>query len=217
MFFSCIGDDVIFDTVPEQVRITNPIDTLGIGDTHTFQAQFLNNVGVLTDVAIRWSSTATDIVSIHAETGEATGLALGATQITATVTNNNGESISNTLALVTGENTSEIALPTERTGALQTTSTYLLEGDFVLQTTESGLTLSFAENYRASTSLPGLYLYLTNNPNSTNTAFEIGKATSFSGAHSYAIPASIDLMDYSHVLFFCKPFRVKVGDGAFQE
>ena len=103
----------------------------------------------------------------------------------------------------------------ERTGSLQTTSSYLLEGDFVLSEIDGILTLSFASNYKASTALPGLYVYLTNNPNTTSGAYEIGKVTDFNGVHTYTLPSSIGIMDYDYVLYFCKPFNVKVGDGQF--
>ena len=36
------------------------------------------------------------------------------------------------------------------------------------------LILSFAENYKTDDVLPGLYVYLTNNPNTINGALEIG-------------------------------------------
>ena len=77
------------------------------------------------------------------------------------------------------------------------------------------LKLSFADNYNASTALPGLYIYLTNNPSTNVGAYEIGAVTDFDGAHSYDLPNSISLMDYEYVLYFCKPFNVKVGDGQF--
>jgi hypothetical protein len=98
---------------------------------------------------------------------------------------------------------------------LQTTSSYELKGDFVLKEEGGVLKLSFASNYQASTALPGLFIYLTNNPSTSSGAFEIGAVTEFEGAHSYDLPNSIDLMDYEYVLYFCKPFNAKVGDGQF--
>ena len=82
--------------------------------------------------------------------------------------------------------------------------------------TEDGddLLLQIGEDYEASSSLPGLYLYLTNNINSTANAFEIGMVDTFAGAHTYRIE-DIGVNDYDHVLYYCKPFRVKVGDGSF--
>nr|HQU58856.1 hypothetical protein [Saprospiraceae bacterium] len=75
--------------------------------------------------------------------------------------------------------------------------------------------LEIADNYRASTSLPGLYLYLTNNPATVNNALEVGKVAVFDGAHSYHI-SGVGINDYDYLLYWCKPFSVKVGDGEMQ-
>ena len=75
-----------------------------------------------------------------------------------------------------------------------------------------GVKLSLGEDYEADTSLPGLYIYLGNNPNSTADAFEIGPVTTFDGAHFYDLP-TIGIYDYNYVLYWCKPFGVKVGEG----
>jgi len=77
------------------------------------------------------------------------------------------------------------------------------------------LTLRFEDDYRASTALPGLYVYLTNNPNSTNSALEIGAVTTFSGAHTYTIE-DVDISEYQYILYFCKPFNVEVGEGLIE-
>ena len=97
-------------------------------------------------------------------------------------------------------------------GTIATTSSYALKGSFVLEETEDGLTLSIAEDYVASTALPGLYIYLSNNPNTTSGAYEIGAVKVFKGSHSYLLPSSIKLMDYKYILYWCKPFNVPVGE-----
>ena len=87
-----------------------------------------------------------------------------------------------------------------------------LEGGFTLSITETGLQLSLGEDYKASTTLPGLYVYLSNNNNTTSQAYEIGPVKVFTGSHSYDLPSSIGLMDYQYILYWCKPFNVKVGE-----
>lgn len=74
------------------------------------------------------------------------------------------------------------------------------------------LDVSIKNNYRASTSLPGLYVYLSNNPNSINGAKEIGRVRIFNGAHNYQI-SNTGINDYKYILYWCKPFSVKVGHG----
>lgn len=97
-------------------------------------------------------------------------------------------------------------------GQIRTTSSYTLKGNFRYEHNGTQIILSLDDTYRASSSLPGLYLYLTNNPNSPEDGYEVGAVTVFAGAHSYNLPSSINLMDYKYLLYWCKPFRVKVGD-----
>lgn len=212
-FSSCIGDDIIQDTIAEDLRIMNPIDTLGAGDTYQFEATFFNNVGQEEMKTVSWASSNTAILTIN-NTGLATGVAMGTATITAEVELVGADPIQTNFEIVVAEETI-INPSSERTGTLQTTSSYTLQGTFVLKEVADGLELELMADYAASSSLPGLFVYLSNNPNSTSGAYEIGPATSFSGAHSYQLPNSIGLNDFSHVLYFCKPFNVKVGDGSF--
>ena len=118
------------------------------------------------------------------------------------------------------EGTEDSVEPVEisRSGVIATTSSYALTGDFTMTSNQNGLLeIALGENYRASTSLPGLYVYLTNNPNSINGAFEVGKVTVFEGEHSYTLPADISITDHSYLMYWCKPFSVKVGGGDITE
>ncbi|MFK8008714.1 MAG: Ig-like domain-containing protein [Saprospiraceae bacterium] len=208
----CIGDDIIEDRVDPVVRVSNPIDTLKNGTSYQFEATFFNQVGKEEMVDLSWSSSDENIISVS-ETGLANALQIGNTLITVEGLAPTGEQVSAELLVAVGEET--IGSVSERTGTLQTTSSYELKGDFVLKEEGGVLKLSFADNYKASTALPGLYIYLTNNPSTTAGAFEIGAVTVYEGVHSYELPNSIELMGYQYVLYFCKPFNVKVGDGEF--
>lgn len=214
----CIGDDVILDTVEERFNISTTIDSLQIDNTFQLEAIFFNNIGVEETPTINWSSSDNAILSIDAN-GLATGISAGTAQVVAAIESSTGNQLQDEMTvIVTEEEVSEpmVEEPTTRSGNIETTSSYTLTGDFTLEETDNGLLLSFADNYQASSSLPGLYVYLTNNPNTLNNAFEIGKVTTFDGEHSYDITIDADLSTYSHVLYFCKPFGVKVGDGAIE-
>lgn len=209
---SCIGDDIVFDTIDPEVRIMNPVDTIGLGETYQFQFDYFNNVGQqVSDQAGVWTSSNPDIISIDAN-GLATAIQVGNSEIQVE-TEADGFTITDTYIVAVGENT--VVTVQERSGSIRTTSSYALEGDFTLSESESGIELSFENNYNASTALPGLYVYLTNNPNTTSGALEIGRVETFSGIHTYQIE-NAGVNDYSHVLYFCKPFNVKVGDGQIQ-
>ncbi|MEO1517160.1 MAG: DM13 domain-containing protein [Bacteroidota bacterium] len=217
LFASCIGDDIIADTVPENLRISVSIDTLGVGDTYQFEAIFTNNVGQEEDTNVQWTSSNSDILQVD-DQGLATGVAMGMASVTASVDLADGAGTVSDVFDLAVANRTVVAGPEIRDGELRTTSSYVLEGSFTLKKDGDDLVLSLGSNYRASSSLPGLYVYLTNNPNTTSGAYEVGRTTNFSGAHTYTIPGSEVAVDqYTHVLYFCKPFNVKVGDGAFNE
>jgi hypothetical protein len=53
-------------------------------------------------------------------------------------------------------------------------------------------------------------------PTSIADAYEIGPVTVFQGIHSYNLPSTISIYDYSYILYWCKPFGVKVPEGQIQ-
>jgi hypothetical protein len=214
IFTGCIGDDIIFDTVDPVIRITNPIDTIAIDSQFQFQYTYFNNLGAeesKTDVI--WTSSNIANIDISAS-GLATGLNPGKSTIELSTTDQDGNLVFDRFEVVVGERTVLEAM--ERSGALRTTSTYTLKGKFTLGEMDDSLKLLFDDDYDASSNLPGLYVYLTNNPNSIQNATEIGKVTVFSGAHVYDIPQGIELNDFKYLLYYCKPFNVKIGDGEFE-
>jgi len=214
LFQSCIGDDVIMDEVDPVIRIQNPIDSIGINTSYQFEFMYLNNVGQEEMASPEWSSSDNSVASID-QNGLLQTLEIGVTDISLNY-DNGTDIISTSKTIYVRDTTTLPEMNMERSGTVTTTSSYQLGGDFTLAVNDDNdLILSFANNYAASTALPGLYIYMTNNPNTTSGAFEIGAVTTFSGAHTYNL-GSIGLFDYSHVLYFCKPFNVKVGDGAIE-
>ena len=212
LFSGCIGDDIILDTVDATLRIVNPIDTLEVGSQYTFEVLYTNNVGQEAEAAIDWVSLDPDRVSISNQ-GMAMGLSEGDATLIVRVSTDDPP-VADTLSVFVGDTTT-VPLTSIRSGMVATTSSYKLTGDFTLEADGDDLVLSFAENYETSDRLPGLYIYLTNNPTTTNGALEIGEVTIFEGAHSYTIPDT-PLGFYGYVLYFCKPFNVKVGDGKIE-
>lgn len=208
---SCIGDDIIDDFVEPSFRIIAKVDSLSLGNNHQFAALYTNNIGLEESVAIQWTSSNENVLTIDVN-GLAMGVGEGQVIITATIQQNDETLIDETAVVVADEMVTNVS--ENRSGAIRTTSSYELEGSFELSESDGNLTLSFKEDYKASSALPGLYVYLTNNPNSINGAYEIGEVEVFNGVHSYVIPQSdVSLNQFNHLLYFCKPFRVKVGDG----
>lgn len=213
-FSACIGDDIVDDYVRPEIRIQNPVSAIEAGTTYQFQHQFINNVGQPEAVTPFWSSADEAILTID-QAGLATAVAEGNTSITISFQDEFGETASTTEAVEVGAST-VVVEPTTRSGSVATTSSYPLKGDFTLSETPGGnLKLSFGDDYNADTRLPGLFVYLSNNPNTISGAYEIGRVEVFNGAHDYTFSGA-GLNEYAYVLYFCKPFNVKVGDGEIE-
>lgn len=211
---ACIGDDIIDDFVEPTFRIMTKADTIAVGDAFQFEARYNNNVGLEEDIPINWTSFDPDILSIN-NNGLATGITKGTTTVEATVNGPDGNTLSESLE-VTVSDTTVVVTTNSRSGTIKTTTFYELEGEFEMTMEDDRLIISIDDSYKASRSLPGLYVYLTNNPTTTNGAFEIGEVDVFSGAHTYELE-NIDINDYNYILYFCKPFNVKVGDGEISQ
>ena len=202
---ACIGDDFIDDKVDPVIRITNAIDTMELNSSYQFEYMYLNDVGMQVEISPVWSSSDTELLEISSD-GLATAKELG--EVSVTISNQNTTEI---YPIVISESaTTEVEK--EKQGSIRTTSSYKLEGDFIFTETESGVGISFKDNYTASSALPGLYLYLSNNKNSIANAHVVDRVTVFNGAHSYSVP-DIQFNDFTYLLYYCKPFNVKVGDG----
>ena len=213
---SCIGEDIIADFVEPELRITNPITEIAVASDYQFDIIYFNNIGQEESVAIVWNSSNTDVATINSN-GLLMSITEGNTIITASATIDDEiieESFA--IAIVTETDTTEQLV--SKTGTIASTSGYLLQGTFTLSELENSndLLLSFDDNYQADTALPGLYLYLTNNPSSIANAQSIGPVIVFNGQHGYTIPET-GINDYSHLLYWCEPFSVKVGDGAIED
>lgn len=215
-FWACIGDDVLEDFVEPELRILNTIDSLSIDSTHLFGFRYFNNVGSEEAVSPVWSSSDDNIATVDAN-GMVTAVGLGPVDITASY--DDGENpVFATTSLHTAENPVIIVdEPETRSGDIRTTSSYVLEGSFTITEQEDGsLLLSIGEDYRATQALPDLFLYLSNNPNSIGNALVVADVDVYNGAHEYIIP-NVGIDQYSHLLYYCRPFNVKVGDGEIVE
>ena len=213
----CVGDDFIDDRVDERLSIDNPIDEIQVNDTYQLNVTFFNNIGQPESTNISWSSSNTAVATISS-TGLLTAISEGTTSLRITADLENGSSISEEKEITVTADPVDNSDPVTKSGTIITTSSYTLTGDFTISeiTDSQSLDLEIMSNYQASSSLPGLYLYLSNNPNSISGAFEVGAVQVFSGAHSYEIPDT-GVNEYKYLLYWCKPFSVKVGHGEIND
>lgn len=214
---SCIKDDFLDDAVDERLSIDNPLSEIQTGDTYTVMATFFNNVGEAETIPLTWSSSDTEVATIS-NNGLLTAISQGTSTISVQTTLTNGNTISDQFSVSVVEG--EVVIPEliTRSGTINTTSSYVLTGDFTISEIEDSedLDLQIMSNYEASSSLPGLYLYLSNNPNSVASALEIGPVSVFNGAHDYLIDET-GINEYQYLVYWCKPFSVKVGHGEILE
>ncbi len=206
---ACIGDDFIADSVDREIRVLNLIDTLILGETYALDVQYLNNIGLEESIDLTFESSNPDVVEVSSS-GEITGLQLGESTISITA-EDEGVVVNESFDLVVGENRTEQA--SERNGTIRTTTFYDLEGTYNIVPDGDDLILTLNDDFKTTDRLPGLYVYLTNNNNSISGAVEISKVTQFEGEHSYRI-SRVQLMEFEYLLFWCKPFKVKVGEGS---
>lgn len=199
------------DQVPTEIRITNPILSLEIEQTHQYQAKYFDFVGrEISEKSLVWESSDPAVASVSHQ-GLVTAIGEGSAVITVTSEDDLGNVISATDKLEVSDNTQ-----TEKmiiSGTLQTTSSYLLKGSFRLEKTEASFTLYLEDDYQADRGLPRLVVFLSNNRNSVADAYRVGEVRVFSGAHSYDLPSEFGLMDYRYLLYWCEPFNVDVGEG----
>ncbi len=208
----CIGDDIIMDETPEAIRILNPLDTIGVGESYQFEAMFTNNIGAEENRPIIWTSSEPTVLTIDAG-GLATAVTKGVAVVTAAVELADKPPVITQLSLVVDEET--VVSNNDKSGVLKSTSSYNLQGNFTITENNGSLTISLSDDYQASTALPGLYVYLGNNPSSVSGAHEIGAVQVFNGAHRYTV-SGVGINDYQYLLYWCKPFNVKVGEGEIE-
>jgi len=207
LFTACIKDDFLSDFVDPEIRILSSVESLALGDEFQFESAYFNNVGQEENAEAVWTSSDPQIISITAG-GRAIAESQGEANITVSVTQGETE-VSNSLSVVVGTET--VSNQQSISGEIVTTTFYTLEGGFVLSADGEDLQLEIGSDYEASSGLPGLYIYLSNNRNSIGNALEIAEVETFQGAHSYTIE-NTGLNDFSYIVYYCKPFNVKVGE-----
>lgn len=190
------------------------VSTIGLqGDTIEASFSFEITPKVVSEV----TTTTAEVSSSTTDTATTTTDTATSTSNTSSSTDSNNDNNDSTDEEGEEVDNGIVVAPQFFEGQIRTTSSYTLEGNFRYEHNGTQIILSLDDTYRASSSLPGLYLYLTNNPNSPEDGYEVGAVSVFSGEHSYTLPASIGLMDYKYLLYWCKPFRVKVGDAQLFE
>lgn len=209
LFFlwGCIGTDLVEDViVPERVSIGSAVNRLKVGESFSFTAEYFNEFGEQTDASIAWSSSDANIIAINQQ-GLATANIAGTAYVIAQFS-----STADSILVEAGDVTSLVTK--ERNGVFQGLNNYTVTGEFTLAEVGEELQLSFSEEFRTSSG-PGLFVYLTNNPSSVSGGIEVGQLIRNTGRQTYIIGGDTQLNTYDFVIIYCKPFGVPFGRGTF--
>lgn len=215
---------IINEGYDPKITITNPISEIDIEETVQLTAIYQNIKNQIEDVSFVWESSDTDVLEVT-ETGLIIPITRGDAIITVSFDFDGNTVSSEPLPVTVSEETVVITPDPEDPdpiddkevigfGTLQSNSSYIVEGSFVI-TTENGVTtLTLESDYSSGDEdLPDLVVYLSNQTNTNNGATFISEDVSYEGEHSFVIPPSINPDDYQNVLLFCRRFGARVGFG----
>lgn len=193
-----------------KVEINALQNTITVGGTLPFVATVQNSSGQnLQGKPIIWKSSNTNVLSINAN-GLATAIAVGTTQVTATV---EGISSLGFDVTVTSANAT-----TKRSGTFKGNSSYNVQGTATLEQQGANLKLNFGEDFRSSTG-PQLGVYLAKNAPGVLTAsnsVSLGNLKANTGKQEYNIPTGVKLTDYDYAVVYCIPFNIAFGYAKLQ-
>ncbi len=208
-FYGCIGTDIVEELeVPADVSISRSVDSIQIGESFTFQADYFNMFNQKEEVSLNWSSSDPTIISVD-DSGVARALMTGHAYIRASF-----QAVIDSIKVGVAAMVTEVPL-TERAGVFMGNRDYTVNGGFVLREMGNELELALGADFSSSNG-PGLYVYLSNSRTSVSGGVEVAKLRSNSGAQTYTIPMTeAQLNSYDFVLIYCKPFRIPFGIGTF--
>lgn len=194
--------------------LNNPLEELALGSSHQLSYTYTDELGLETTPAfLQWVSSDEAVIEVDA-LGQVVALSAGSSVVTVTATSLDGQIVETELTITVPEPT---VVDVIRRGSMSSASGYGLRGDFSLRVEGEELVLEFEDNYNFD-GAPGPILYLSNNPTTpASTDYQVGGVTATSGAHTYRIPLSeVGLDDFSHLLYWCEPFNIRLGFGSFE-
>lgn len=205
----CIGTDIVDDPMFEpSLSITPRIDSLQVGQSQQFMAEYTDEFGKLVDTPATWASSNSAVVEIDAQ-GLAMCLDTGGAYITASVAGLMDTLYLNTPGVTNTTKGSRTGSFVDGTGSYRASGTATLEDDGT-----GNLTLDFGSDF-SSSSGPAVYVVLANNTTGpylitpgSNEQNNIGVQISQqkignSGAMSFQVPAGVELDDYDYVVLWC--------------
>lgn len=213
---SCIGEDIVYDTIPEKITVNNLFSNFKVGESTLLDAFFLDNVGSRQAVVFDIQSDNNAVVEADNTTKKFTAKSKGSANILVSTIYKN-KKVENKLSIIVIDagTITEPIVPT-KIGSLRKTSSYESAGDFEIIAITGGIRIKFASNYVADKTLPGFAMYLTNNSAKRDGALKIdyqGDANGviYKGAFSLDV-MGVGLNDFGYLTHWCDPFNIRVGE-----
>lgn len=179
------------------VTIQGGKSSMLVGESLTLTASAYNGFDQIVEAEeIVWESSDASVIEI--EDGVIKALAIGKSNITAHV-----EGVSSQPLII------EVSEAGLREGSFEGAAGHKASGKAILNTANDGVRLELSDDFSADNG-PGLYLYLSNQPNNVDAGVEIAPLTKLAGSSNYEIDG-VSLADFNYVIIYCKPFRVVVG------
>lgn len=213
---SCIGEDIVYDTIPERIEINTSFSNFKVGDSRLLAASFFDNIGQNQAVVFDIKSDNNTVVEVDNTTKSLMAKSIGTANIEVSTIYKNQKTKNIFLITVLDANTTTVPVVPTKTGTLKKTSSYESAGDFEIIAITGGIRINFANNYVADKTLPGFAMYLANNPLTRTGAKKIdfqGDADGviYKGAFSLDI-MGVGLNDFGYLTHWCDPFNIRVGE-----
>ncbi len=100
-------------------------------------------------------------------------------------------------------------------GSFTAVGNHRVSGGFEVVTENGTQVLRFTQDFSLGKA-PDPYVVLSRTAGTDQQALYLGRVKSFSGVATFAIPAETDLARFSHVVIWCKKFKVALADAPLE-
>ncbi len=100
-------------------------------------------------------------------------------------------------------------------GSFTGVGNHKVSGGFEVVTEQGKQVLRFTQDFSLSRA-PDPYVVLSRTVGIDQQSLYVGRVKSFSGVSTFAIPAGTDLASFSHVVIWCKKFKVGLADAPLE-
>lgn len=189
---------------PTQVALVRIAESgnvdLSPGDTSQLTTQTVNGRGETLERMPTWQSSDPAVATVDS-LGQITAIAAGQATVTAVVEGKTSNAVQVT---VLGPGRMGMFVPNPN-------SHYEIQGSVSLERTDAGsMQLVFGDNFQTNRG-PRLHIYLSTTSTVSPGSIDLGELKSTTGTQTYAVPAGIELSDFSWVIIHCVPFNVSFG------